>query len=172
VPKKLQVESTKLDGVLLIGAPTNFEDFRGTYVEIYNRKLYEEVGVPDEFIQDDISTSRKHVLRGVHGDQKTWKLVSCLAGSFYLLIVNNDPESPQYRHWEGFTLSERNAVQVLIPPKFGNGHVVMSEFAIFHYKQTTAYNRESQFTIRWNDPEYGFWWPVVAPIVSRRDQGV
>jgi len=171
VPQKLQVKPTTLDGVLIITPPTDFEDFRGTYVELYNRELYQDAGISCDFAQDDISTSRKHVLRGIHGDQKTWKLVSCLVGSFYLLVVNNDSESVQYRQWEGFTLSGRNAEQVLIPPKFGNGHVVMTKSAVFHYKQTTAYDRESQFTISWNDPQYGFWWPVTVPIVSQRDQG-
>ena len=168
---KLQVTNTSLDGVLLISPSTNFEDFRGTYLEIYNKDLFHQAGITCDFLQDDISASRQHVLRGIHGDQQTWKLVSCLVGSFYLLVVNNDPTSPQYRKWEGFTLSEKNAVQILIPPSFGNGHVVMSSQAIFHYKQTTNYDRAGQFTIAWNDPEFDFWWPVKDPIVSQRDQG-
>ena len=168
---KLQVTNTSLDGVLLISPSTNFEDFRGTYLEIYNKDLFHQAGITCDFLQDDISASRQHVLRGIHGDQQTWKLVSCLVGSFYLLVVNNDPTSPQYRKWEGFTLSEKNAVQILIPPSFGNGHVVMSSQAIFHYKQTTNYDRGGQFTIAWNDPEFDFWWPVKDPIVSQRDQG-
>jgi len=168
---KLEVTNTSLDGVLLISPSTNFEDFRGTYLEIYNRDLFHQAGITCDFLQDDISTSRAHVLRGIHGDQQTWKLVSCLVGSFYLLVVNNDPTSPQFRKWEGFTLSEKNAVQILIPPSFGNGHVVMSSQAIFHYKQTTNYDRAGQFTIAWNDPEFDFWWPVKDPIVSQRDQG-
>ena len=77
----------------------------------------------------------------------------------------------QYRQWEGFTLSEQNRLQVLIPPKFGNGHVVLSKQAIFHYKQNTYYNRASQFTLLWNDPQLGIWWPVKNPIVSQRDEG-
>ena len=168
---ELKVTNTSLDGVLLISPSTNFEDFRGTYLEIYNKDLFHQAGITCDFLQDDISASRQHVLRGIHGDQQTWKLVSCLVGSFYLLVVNNDPTSPQYRKWEGFTLSEKNAVQILIPPSFGNGHVVMSSQAIFHYKQTTNYDRAGQFTIAWNDPEFDFWWPVKDPIVSQRDQG-
>ncbi|MBV8393878.1 MAG: dTDP-4-dehydrorhamnose 3,5-epimerase family protein [Alphaproteobacteria bacterium] len=168
----MEVFPTKLESVLLIRPPTVFEDFRGQYIETYNRKIYFDSGIPIDFIQDDISLSRRHVLRGIHGDSKTWKLVSCLHGSFYMVVVNNDPSSPQYRQWASFTLSDTNRLQILVPPKFGNGHVVMSEQAIFHYKQSTEYDRAGQFTIRWNDPEYKIWWPIDNPIVSERDQGV
>ena len=165
----MQVEDTKLDGVNLI-KPAIFEDFRGLYVETYNRDLHRRSGIDVEFKQDDISISSRHVLRGIHGDSETWKLISCHMGSFYLVVVNNDPTSAQYRQWQGFTLSENNHHQVLVPPKFGNGHVVMSERAMFHYKQNTYYNPAGQFTIRWNDPEYSMWWPIKNPILSRRDE--
>jgi len=162
---------TPLDSVRLIKPPTIFEDFRGHYVETYNERLYREAGIDQHFIQDDISVSRRHVLRGIHGDDKTWKLISCLQGSFYMVVINNDPQSSQYRKWTSFTLSDTNRLQVLVPPKFGNGHVVMSEQAIFHYKQTTDYDRSGQFTLIWNDPALNIWWPVQDPIVSERDQG-
>lgn len=165
----MQVEQTKLDGVLLIKLDV-FEDFRGQYVETYNEDIYRQAGIEIPFKQDDISVSSRHVLRGIHGDNETWKLISCLVGSFYLMVVNNDPASPQFRQWQGFTLSETNRQQVLVPPKFGNGHVVMSEKAMFHYKQNTYYNPAGQFTIIWNDPEYGMWWPIKNPILSRRDE--
>lgn len=166
----MKVEKTPLEGVKIIKPPTVFEDFRGTYVETYNKSLYIANGIEVEFIQDDMSTSSRNVLRGIHGDSSTWKLVSCVYGKFYLVVINNDPESPQYRKWEGFTLSDKNNLQVLIPPKFGNGHVVLSEEAIFHYKQNTEYNRGGQFTLKWNDPDLGIWWPVKNPILSKRDE--
>lgn len=168
----MKVEETQLKGVKLITPPTNFEDFRGSYIELYNKKIYNNHGITQNFIQDDISTSNKNVLRGIHGDQTTWKLVSCLHGSFYLVVINNDPESNQYKKWISFHLSDVNRKQVLIPAKFGNGHLVLSKKAIFHYKQTTEYNREGQFTIKWNDPSYGFWWPIDNPITSIRDAGI
>jgi dTDP-4-dehydrorhamnose 3,5-epimerase len=167
----MEVENTKLEGVRLIKPPTVFEDFRGTYVEIYNDALYKEAGITVDFIQDDISTSSRHVLRGIHGDQETWKLVSCLMGKFYLVVINWNRESPQFGQWESFVLSETNRLQVLIPPQFGNGHLVLSEQAIFHYKQSTSYNRSGQFTILWNDPKLNIWWPLKNPIVSIRDGG-
>lgn len=165
------ISDTGLDKVKLLTPGTNFEDFRGSYIELYNRRLFEEAGLDHDFIQDDISTSSRHVLRGIHGDEKTWKLISCLRGSFYLVVVNNDPSSPQYRKSHGFTLSDRNNLQVLVPPLFGNGHLVLSDYAIFHYKQTSVYDRDSQFTIVWNDPEFNIWWPISQPILSQRDQG-
>jgi len=167
----MRVRHTSLDGVLVVEPPTVFEDFRGSYIETYNRRLYTEAGIDIDFIQDDISVSSRHVLRGIHGDEKTWKLISCLHGQFYLVVVNWDPESPQRGAWEGFTLSESNRLQVLVPPKFGNGHLVLSEQAIFHYKQSTEYERASQFTLLWNDPRLGIWWPTQAPVLSQRDQG-
>lgn len=166
----MQVAQTDLPGVLLVRPPTVFEDFRGQYVETYNERLYREQGIDVDFVQDDISVSARHVLRGIHGDGETWKLVSCLHGSFYLVVLNADEDSKDYGRWQGFTLSERNRLQVLIPPRYGNGHVVMSEQAIFHYKQSTYYNPKGQFTIVWDDPRFKMWWPVKEPIVSRRDE--
>jgi dTDP-4-dehydrorhamnose 3,5-epimerase len=169
---RLRVRTTTLDGVLLIEPPTRFEDFRGEYVETWNRELYAAAGIEVDFVQDDVSVSTRDVLRGIHGDDLTWKLVSCLAGRFYLVVVNWDEGSPQYRRWEAFTLSDRNRLQVLIPPRHGNGHLVLSEEAIFHYKQSSYYDRARQFTLAWDDPQLGIWWPARAPIVSQRDQGV
>ena len=168
----MNVSKTALDGVLLIEPPTVFEDFRGTYVELYNEALYREAGIADKFVQDDIAVSRRDVLRGLHGDHRTAKLVSCLHGAFYLVVVNNKADSPQYRNWVAFTLSEQNRLQVLIPPGFANGHLVLTDSAMFHYKQTTLYDRASQFTLLWNDPVLKLWWPAVNPIVSRRDGGM
>jgi dTDP-4-dehydrorhamnose 3,5-epimerase len=167
----MKVEKTKLDGVLLITPPTIFKDFRGTYVETYNVRLYQDSGIKVNFIQDDISVSSKHVLRGIHGDSKTWKLISCLFGEFYFVVVNWDKESPQFGQWDSFILSEENRLQVLVPPKFGNAHLVLSDQAIFHYKQSTEYDRPGQFTIAWNDPSLKIKWPINNPILSKRDGG-
>lgn len=168
----MEITKTPLEGVVVITPPTCFEDHRGEYVEIYNERIYKEAGIQYDFIQDDISISTRHVLRGIHGDATTAKLVSCLHGKFYLVVVNWDESSPQYRQWTAITLSDKNRRQVLIPPKFGNGHLVLSESAIFHYKQTTEYNRSGQFTVLWNDPSVKIWWPVKTPILSQRDEGL
>lgn len=168
----MEVKKTDLEGVLLIYPPTVFKDFRGEYVETYNKDLYHKNGIDINFIQDDISYSKKNVLRGIHGDQKTWKLISCLFGEFYLMVVNNDPNSKQYMKSISFILSDKNRYQVLVPPKFGNGHLVLSDECIFHYKQSTYYDREGQFTILWNDLKYNLDWPSSKPILSERDSGL
>jgi dTDP-4-dehydrorhamnose 3,5-epimerase len=165
----MQVSKTKLDGVLLV-KPDVFEDFRGQYVEIYNDKLYAEHGIAVKFVQDDISVSAHHVLRGIHGDAETWKLVSCLYGKFYLVVVKCDKASKSFGQWQAFVLSDANRQQILIPPKHGNGHVVLSDQAIFHYKQNSYYNPKGQFTYKWNDPDLKIWWPVKNPLLSQRDE--
>ena len=165
----MEVTSTELDGVLLI-KPAVYEDFRGEYVETYNLDEYRDKGITCNFVQDDISISSRHVLRGIHGDAETWKLISCLFGKFYFVVVNCDTASPNFGKWQSFTLSDKNRWQVLVPPKHGNGHLVMSDMTIFHYKQTSYYNPKGQFTYTWNDPRLNIWWPIKNPTVSRRDE--
>ena len=167
---KFNIEKTKLSQVLKITPATIFNDFRGTYLETYNKPLYTENGIAINFIQDDISISKQNVLRGIHGDNKTWKLVSCLSGKFFLVVVNWDSNSSEYQQWISFEMDASNPYQILIPPKFGNGHLITSKEAIFHYKQSTLYNRESQFTIYWNDVKLNIPWPIKNPIISKRDK--
>lgn len=165
----MEVTPTNLDGVLLIKLDV-FEDHRGEYVETYNEQSYYEKGITVRFVQDDISMSTRHVLRGIHGDAETWKLISCLHGKFYLVVVNCDKKSADFGKWQSFVLSDRNRNQVLVPPLHGNGHVILSDRAIFHYKQNTYYNPKGQFTYVWNDPALNIWWPIKDPIVSQRDE--
>lgn len=165
----IEVEKTKLDGVLRIKTHA-FEDHRGWYVETYNEQEYAKHGINIKFVEDDISVSTRNVLRGIHGDAETWKLISCLHGRFYLVVVNCDENAAEFGKWQSFVLSEYNRHQVLVPPKFGNGHLVMSAKAIFHYKQSAYYNPKGQFTFLWNDPDLNIWWPVKDPILSMRDE--
>lgn len=165
----MEISKTSLEGVLKI-RPYVFEDFRGEYIETYNEKEYQDNGIGVKFIQDDISVSTRNVLRGIHGDDTTWKLISCHYGKFYLVVVNCDTESTDFGKWEPFVLSDKNRMQILVPPKYGNGHLVLSEMTIFHYKQNTYYDRSGQFTYRWNDEKFNIWWPVKSPILSQRDE--
>ena len=165
----ITVTKTQLEGVLMI-QPDVFEDFRGQYIETYNEELYQQHEINVKFIQDDISVSSQHVLRGLHGDEKTWKLVSCLYGTFYFVVVNVDKNSPDFGKWQSFTLSDKNRLQILVPPKHANGHLVLSKSAIFSYKQSENYDRASQFSYKWNDPAFNIWWPIKNPILSQRDQ--
>jgi len=153
--ESFEEEDSLLKGVKIFKFK-RFKDHRGYYDEIFNKKLYEKYGCP-EFIQDDISVSKKDVFRGIHGDSETWKLVSCLFGKFILFIVNNDKNSDQYLGNVMYSLSAEIPLQVLIPPKFGNGHLVLSDVAIFHYKQSTYYKgMKNQFTLRVDDPKIDF----------------
>jgi dTDP-4-dehydrorhamnose 3,5-epimerase len=165
----IKVEKTKLDRVLSIWLE-GFEDHRGEYVETYNEQDYFEAGIKMRFIQDDYSCSTKHVLRGLHGDKETWKLITCPHGKLYLAVVNCIEGSPEFGKWDAFVLSDRNHRQILIPPNFGNGHLILSDSAIFHYKQSTYYNPKAQFSYKWNDPRFNIWWPIRDPILSRRDE--
>lgn len=165
----IAIKTTNLNGVKLIKPATVFEDFRGDYVEIYNKELYVNAGIDTDFVQDDYATSKKHVLRGIHGDNKTTKLVKCVYGSLYLVVVNNDPDSKQYKEWESFEITSKNRLQVLVPAKFGIGYLVLSDIAIFHYKQSTYYHETNQFTLKWNDEKLNIKWPVVDTIRSDRD---
>jgi len=167
---KLIVETCKLPGVLRITPATVYEDFRGSYVETYNEKLYREAGIDVHFVQDDISYSSRNVLRGIHGDSKTYKLVTCPDGEFYLVAVNCDTDSDNFGQWVSFVLSEQNRHQILVPPKHGLAHLVTSNHAIFSYKQSTYYDRAGQFTYRFDDPRFGIEWPISDPILSERDK--
>lgn len=165
----ITVTATTLPGVLSI-APLAFEDHRGEYVETYNEMLYKSHGVDIDFVQDDYSRSTKNVLRGLHGDAVTWKLVWCTFGKFYLVVANCDEESEYNGKWEAFVLSDRNHRQILIPPKHANGHLILSDEAIFSYKQSTYYDPKLQFTRTWDDKQLNIWWPTTNPTLSRRDQ--
>ncbi len=166
----IKVSKTNLEGVLLIDLDV-FEDFRGQYVETYNEKLYKEKGIDVKFVQDDIATSSKDVLRGIHGDLEDWKLVSCLYGKIYVVIINCDTDSKNFGQWQAFTLSDAKRQQILIPPKHGNSYLTLSDMSVYHYKQSTYYNRPSQFTYKWNDPKFKISWPIKNPILSERDKG-
>lgn len=172
----LDFEKTNLENVLLI-KPETFEDFRGEYVEIWSKDEYNKLVIdnvnPDktiEWVTDDISITLKHNLKGLHGNNSTYKIISCLWGKFYIAVVNYDKYSHDFGKWQGFTLSDKNRHQLLIPPKHGNGHIALSEMSIFHYKQSEYYNPKSQFTIRYDDPRFNIWWPIKNPILSNRDE--
>jgi len=147
-----------------------YYDFRGELWTLWDKNKFEP---KLEFNHDKISTSRKHVLRGIHGDNKAWKMVSCLFGEVYFVIVDNRPSSPHYKKWEWTMLSDRNKKSILTPPGIGIGFLVMSEIALFHYKW--SYEGEypdidTQFTLKWNDPELNIEWPIDNPILQKRDK--
>ena len=143
--KKLDVKPTSLDNVLMIKPPTIFEDYRGQYIETYNEELYNKAGIDVKFVADSFIISDKNVLRGIHGDAKTWKLVNCLSGKYYIVIVNCDESSTNFGKWVSFTLSETNRKQLLVPPKHGIAHLILSEKVVYHYKQSTFLEDKKEF---------------------------
>jgi len=165
----MRIMDTELHGVRRI-EPEAFRDHRGSYVEIFDTEKYREVTGGRVFVQDDISVSHTNVLRGLHGDWQTTKLVSVLHGEGYALLADNRPESPTYRRWQAFTLSGENRVQLLIPPGIGNSVLAVQGPLVYWYKQDQHWAAGRQFTIRWDDPDWGFEWPVAEPILSERDR--
>lgn len=166
----IEVKETNLPGVKII-TPTFFDDFRGQYVELYNKDLYKEKGIDIDFVEEDLSITMKHALKGVHGDDRTTKLISCLYGKFYLAVINFDYDDKEnFGKWQGFTLSDAKKTQILIPPKYGNGHICLSEMCLFYYKQSHTYDISRQFSIKYNDERFNIFWPVEPIIISRRDK--
>ena len=160
---------TNLEGVIR-AVPDVFKDHRGQFVETYSKKLYQDNGVHVEFVQDDISRSKKDVLRGIHGDQETHKLVSCMYGKLFFVVVNCKEESPDFGKWQSFELSAENRLQIFVPPMHGIAYLVQSEEAIFTYKQSTYFVQGKQFSYRWDDPRFKIKWPIINPILSKRDK--
>ena len=148
--------------------PDSFEDYRGELYTLFKQEEHELV-----FNHDKVSVSRQNVLRGMHGDSKSWKLITCLSGVIYLVVVDNRPESPNYLKWDSIVLSETNRKQVLVPPMFANGHLVLSSQATFFYKWSYPGDYpdvKDQFTLKWNNPKINIHWPIDNPILSNRDK--
>ncbi len=164
----IKAVQTELKGLLKIELDA-FEDHRGCFIETYNRNLYARAGIDVDFVQDDISISRRNVLRGIHGDDCTYKLISCIHGRIFFAVVNCDRASNDFGKSQSFVLTEDKPEQILIPPNFGNAHLVLSDTAIFQYKQSCYYDRSRQFSYRYDEPEFAIDWPVDNPILSERD---
>ncbi len=155
---------------LTVIQPAIQEDYRGSFVETFSRKTSDELGMDVSFVRDAISTSSRHILRGLHYDDKTWKLIQCLAGRIYFVVVDMRPGAETHLRWEAFILSEFNRLQVLVPPLYGNGHLVLSDSCIFHYKMSEYYDPSTEKTLKWDDAEVGIHWPTEDPILSARDR--
>lgn len=169
----IKVFQTSLPGVLKIDRGAPFRDLRGTYGTIYQKEEYFKKGIRVDFVEQDSSFSNVNALRGLHGDDKTYKMVCCLFGAFYLAVVNYDESSDHFGLCETFVVTAENGLQILIPPKHLNGHLILSDQgAIFHYNQSHYYSgQDNQWSVRWNDPRFNISWPVSNPILSSRDRG-
>ncbi|MCH9651271.1 MAG: dTDP-4-dehydrorhamnose 3,5-epimerase [Deltaproteobacteria bacterium] len=169
------IPSQQIAGLKLL-EPKTFQDSRGRFSELFRRdddRLRDEQGQGLEFLEDSLSTSRRGVLRGLHGDHRTWKLMQCVAGEIFLVVVDLRCESSSFRQWTGLRLPAEEPRQVLVPPGCVNGHLVLRDAALF-YKQTAYYQGAGQqVALRWDDPTIGIRWPLeeldAAPILSDRD---
>ncbi len=164
--------SCELAGLVII-EPKVFGDPRGFFFESWNRERYQTAGVRAEFVQDNLSFSRRGILRGLHyqNPNAQGKLVSVLEGEVFDVAVDVRRGSPTFGRWHGVTLSRENHRQFYIPPGFAHGFAVVSETALFHYKCTAYYSPQDEVTVRWDDPSLGIRWPVERPVLSAKDAG-
>lgn len=169
----IKIFETSLPGVLEIQRNKPHKDHRGINVDVYTEQEYFDAGIKTKFVQQNYSTSIKNVLRGLHGDDHTFKLVCCILGEFMLAVVNYDKNSNHFGKHEIFILTGDNGKQILIPPHYLNGHLILSEKATFFYNQSSYYlGANNQWSVRWNDPMFNIPWPIKNPILSDRDKGL
>ena len=166
----MNVVETDLPGVLIL-EPKVFGDDRGFFMETWNGRRYEDLGIPNDFVQDNLSFSAHGVLRGLHfqNPKPQGKLVSVLRGEVFDVAVDIRTGSPTYGRWTGVTLSAENRRQFWVPPDFAHGFVVTGEDALFSYKCTDYYAPDHDGSVLWNDPEIGIRWPIEAPTLSGKD---
>jgi len=166
----MQVIETKLPGVLIV-EPKVFGDDRGFFMETWNQERYADKVTSETFVQDNVSFSRKGVLRGLHFQKinPQGKLVYVLQGEVFDVAVDIRVGSPHFGQWTSVVLSSDNKRQFFIPAGFAHGFVVTSETALFVYKCTDKYNPQSEGSVLWNDPALNIPWPVATPELSAKD---
>ena len=171
--KDFEIRYSEIIPEVIIIKPSISWDLRGNIFSSYNSDFYNEF-LPKklDFKHDKFALNKQNVLRGLHGDNKTWKLVSCAFGEIYEVVVDMRPNSPTYKKWDAFELNADEYTQVLIPPGFVNGYYVKTEKALFHYK--LAYDGDyidagEQMTFRWDDEQFEIDWPCENPILQTRD---
>ncbi len=160
----------ELEGLLLI-EPKVFGDARGFFLETWNAQRYRECGLDATFVQDNLSLSRRGILRGLHFQNPSpqGKLISVWQGEVFDVAVDLRRSSPTFGKWHGVRLSSDTKRQFYIPPGFAHGFQVLSEAALFHYTCTGFYSPGDELTIRWDDPDLGIEWPLKDPLLSEKD---
>jgi dTDP-4-dehydrorhamnose 3,5-epimerase len=163
------IEKSKILQIYKIFPRTKFYDSRGCYLESYNKKEYRKL-FKINFVEDNFSLNKKNVFKGIHGDYRTWKLVSCVYGKCESIIVNCNKNSKDFGKSEKFILNSDNYFQLLIPPGFGNSFLVLSNKAVYHYKQSRYYKgQDNQFTFNYKDPFFKIKLSSKKVIISERD---
>jgi dTDP-4-dehydrorhamnose 3,5-epimerase len=166
----MKIVETNLPGCVII-EPAVFGDDRGFFFETWNAERYGQLGLPDKFVQSNVSSSARGVLRGLHYQwpNPQGKLVSVLEGEVYDVAVDVRRDSPTFGRWAAVILSAENKRQFWIPEGFAHGFAVLSERAIFSYLCTAQYNKSADANVRWNDADIGIDWPINAPLLSDKD---
>lgn len=169
----MKQQATNIPGVLLL-TPTVHGDERGFFLESYSRRVFADLGIDTDFVQDNHSRSRQHVLRGLHYQlppHAQAKLVRVIRGEVFDVAVDIRRGSPTFGRWVSVILSEANRRQIFIPPGFAHGFFVLSDVAEFEYKVSAFYAPECERGIAWNDPQIGIDWPLAGcrPVLSQRD---
>jgi len=161
---------TRLEGPVLI-EPTVHGDARGFFQETYRKNVLAELGVDDEFVQDNHSRSGRGVLRGMHFQPGQAKLVRCARGAILDVVVDIRPSSPGFSDWEGFRLDDETHLQLYVPDGFAHGFCVLSALADVVYKVSSYYDPAAESGFRFDDPEVGIEWPGDIELkVSERDR--
>lgn len=167
----MKVTSTELPGVLVV-EPKVFGDERGFFLETFQAERYAAHGIPGAMVQDNLSYSRRGVLRGLHlqWPHPQGKLVQVFAGEVFDVAVDVRRGSPTFGRWVGVRLSSANKGQLWVPAGFAHGFCVTSEDALFGYKCSDFYHPEHELGVRWDDPDIGIAWPLDgAPDLSPKD---
>ena len=169
----MKLLETALPGVLIV-EPRVFRDDRGFFLETFNIARYAEAGLPATFVQDNVSMSRRGVLRGLHYQHPTGqgKLVSVLRGEVYDVAVDIRRGSPTFGRWAGAVLSAGNMRQLYVPPGFAHGFLALSDEVLFSYKCTAYYRPADEGSVRWDDPDLAIDWPIPAsspPLLAPKD---
>ena len=169
----MEIIKTPIEDLVII-KPRVFLDARGYFYETYNEARYQEAGVKQKFVQDNLSKSSYGVVRGLHfqkGEFSQAKMVSVVVGTVYDVAVDLRPDSPTYGQWYGVELSAENHLQFLIPRGFAHGFSVLSEEAIFTYKCDNLYAPQAEGGVRFDDPTLNIDWkvPTDKAVVSDKD---
>lgn len=166
----MKVIETGLPGCVII-EPTVFGDDRGFFFETWNADRYGQLGLPDKFVQSNVSSSARGVLRGLHYQwpNPQGKLVSVLEGEVYDVAVDIRRGSPTFGRWAAVILSAENKRQFWMPEGFAHGFVVLSERTIFSYLCTAQYDKTADAGVRWDDAAIGIDWPIDSPLLSEKD---
>ena len=164
------MKKTHLEGLLLI-KPNVHKDKRGYFYENYRDELFEANGLPTNFRQDNQTKSVKGTLRGLHYQMKypQGKLVRVSLGMVYDVAVDLRKNSPTFGQHFGLNLTDKDHIQMYIPPGFAHGFCVLSDQAIFQYKCTEIYHPEDEYGIRWDDSQISINWSITDPVISERD---